>query len=335
MAKSENQKLKMIYLMDKFLRDTDEEHGITVKEMIEYLDKNDIGAERKSLYDDIARLQDYGLDIISEKIGRETYYKLVSREFELAELKLLVDSVQSSKFITTAKTNDLIKKLENLTSRYQAGSLQRQVYVINRVKNPNEKIYHFVDALHEAIHNRTMINFQYGVWNTRKQLVPKHGEDKTYTISPWALSWYEENYYLIGYDHDEEKDKHFRVDKLLKLDVCKKSLDYVPKPTDMDIASYTSKIFGMFGGEPVSVKLKVENSMVGVVLDRFGKNINLIPVEDEDRFTVNVDVAMSQQFIGWLVGLGDKVQVVAPDELRQKVKESLEEILELYKKRTS
>ncbi len=331
MAKSENQKLKMIYLMDKFLRDTDEEHGITVKEMIEYLEKNDIGAERKSLYDDIARLQDYGLDIISEKVGRETYYKLVSREFELAELKLLVDSVQSSKFITTAKTNELIKKIEGLTSRYQAGSLQRQVYVINRVKNPNEKIYHFVDALHEAIHNREMITFQYGVWNTKKQLVPRHGKDKVYTISPWALSWFEENYYLIGYDHDAGKDKHFRVDKLLKLDICKNSSGYVAKPTGMDIASYNSKIFGMFGGEPVSVKLKVDNSMVGVILDRFGKNINIIPVEGEESFTANVDVAISQQFIGWLIGLGDKVQVVSPDKLRMKVKESLEDILKLYK----
>lgn len=331
MAKSENQKLKMIYLMDKFLKDTDEEHGITVKEMIEYLEKNDIGAERKSLYDDIARLQDYGLDIISEKVGRETYYKLVSREFELAELKLLVDSVQSSKFITKAKTNELIKKIEGLASKYQAGSLQRQVYVINRVKNPNERIYHFVDALHEAIHNREKITFQYGVWNTKKQLVPKHGDNKAYVISPWALSWFEENYYLIGYDHDAGKEKHFRVDKLLKLDRCKDSSDYVAKPSDMDIASYNSRIFGMFGGEPVSVKLKADNSMVGVILDRFGKNINVIPVPGEDSFTANVDVAISQQFIGWLVGLGDKVHVVSPDELRQKVKESLEDILKLYR----
>ncbi len=331
MAKSENQKLKMIYLMDKFLRDTDEEHGITVKEMIEYLEKNDIGAERKSLYDDIARLQDYGLDIISEKVGRETYYKLVSREFELAELKLLVDSVQSSKFITTAKTNQLIKKIEGLTSRYQAGSLQRQVFVINRVKNPNEKIYHFVDALHEAIHNKKVITFQYGVWNTKKQLVPRHGKDKVYKISPWALSWFEENYYLIGYDHDAGKDKHFRVDKLLKLDICEKSEDYVAKPKDMDIASYNSKIFGMFGGEPISVKLKAANSMVGVILDRFGNSINIIPVEGEEAFTANIEVAISQQFIGWLIGLGDKVQVVSPDDLRQTVKKSLEDILKLYK----
>lgn len=331
MAKSENQKLKMIYLMDKFLKDTDEEHGITVKQMIDYLESNDISAERKSLYSDILYLQDYGLDIITEKIGRETYYKLASREFELAELKLLVDSVQASKFITTAKTNQLIKKIEGLTSKYQAGSLQRQVYVLNRVKNPNEKIYLFVDQLHEAIHNKEVITFQYGVWDTKKKLVPKHGKDQFYRLSPWALCWYEENYYLIGYDHNAKKDKHFRVDKLLKMDVCEDSSDYVEKPAKMDIASYNSKVFGMFGGASEAVKLKVDNSMVGVILDRFGKDVNIIPVPGEDSFTVNVDVAISQQFIGWLIGLGKQVEVVAPDTLRDTIKTSLKEILEKYK----
>lgn len=329
MAKSENQKLKMIYLMDKFIKDTDEEHGITVKEMIEYLEKNEVGAERKSLYDDIARLQDYGLDIISEKVGRETYYKLVSRDFELAELKLLVDSVQSSKFITTAKTNQLIKKIEGLTSKYQARELQRQVYVVNRVKNPNEKIYLFVDQLHEAIHSRSQITFQYGAWDTSKKLIPK--KEEPYVISPWVLCWYDENYYLIGYDHKAGKEKHFRVDKLLKLDVCKPSDEYVDKPEELDIATYNSKVFGMFGGQPNRVKLKVNNKLVGVVLDRFGTDVTLIPVKDEDAFTVNVDVAFSQQFVGWLIGLGDDVEVIAPDSLREEVKKSLEEILKLYK----
>lgn len=330
MAKSENQKLKLLYLMDKFMTDTDEEHGITIKQMIDYLESNEISAERKSLYSDVMYLQDYGLDIITEKVGRETYYKLASREFELAELKLLVDSVQASKFITTAKTNELIKKIEGLTSKYQAKGLQRQVYVVNRVKNPNEKIYLFVDQLHEAIHNKSVITFQYGVWDTKKKLVPKHGKDKYYKVSPWALCWFEENYYLIGYDHDAKKDKHFRVDKLLKMDVCKESIEYVGKPAKLDIASYNSKVFGMFGGISEPVKLKVDNELVGVILDRFGKDVNIIPVPGEDNFTVNVDVAISQQFIGWLVGLGDQVEVLAPDTLRDRIKDSLHDILKKY-----
>lgn len=330
MAKSSNQKLKMIYLMDKFIRDTDEEHGITIDDMIEYLAGYDIKSERKSLYDDIECLNTYGMDIIKEKKGRETFYKLVSREFELAELKLLVDSVQSSKFITTGKTNQLIKKIEALASKYQAVGLQRQVYVINRVKNPNEKIYLFVDQIHESIHNRVQITFQYGEWNTKKKLVPKH-DGMLYKVSPWALSWYEENYYLIGYDHKDAKVKHFRVDKMLKLEVGNSTEDYEKKPTDFDLASYDNKTFGMYGGAEERVKLKVHNSLVGVMLDRFGKDINIIPVSGEDAFTVNVDVAISKQFIGWLVGLVDQVEVIAPDSLRTEVKKTLEDILKKYK----
>lgn len=330
MAKSSNQKLKMIYLMDKFIRDTDEEHGITIDDMVEYLAGYDIKSERKSLYDDIECLNNYGLDIIKEKKGRETFYKLVSRDFELAELKLLVDSVQASKFITTAKTNELIKKIEALTSKYQAVELQRQVYVVNRVKNHNEKIYNFVDQLHEAIHNRNQISFQYGKWDTNKTLVPKHN-GRLYYVSPWALSWYEENYYLIGYDHEEKKVKHFRVDKMLKLQLDENTDNYEKKPADFDLASYDNKTFGMYGGQEERVKLKVHNDLVGVILDRFGMDINIIPVKGEDAFTVNVDVAISKQFIGWLVGLVDEVEVMSPDSLREEVKKTLNNILKKYK----
>ena len=329
MAKSSNQKLKMIYLMDKFLRDTDEEHGITVNDMVDYLASHDIKAERKSLYDDVECLNTYGMDIIKEKVGRDTYYKLVSRDFELAELKLLVDSVQSSKFITANKTRELIKKLESLSSSHQAVELQRQVHVINRVKNPNEKIYLTVDMLHEAIHNQVQVQFQYAAWNLRKELVPKH-DGKTYSVSPWALTWDDENYYLIGYDEDDEKIKHFRVDKFLKLSITDKERHGKELFNKFDLASYSKKTFGMFGGVEQSVKLKADNDKVGVMIDRFGSDIMIIPDKDGKHFTVNVDVAISDQFIGWLVGLGSGVQVVYPQDVRDKVKENLQKIMDLY-----
>lgn len=329
MAKSSNQKLKMIYLMDKFLRDTDEEHGITISDMVEYLASYDIKAERKSLYDDVECLNTYGMDIIKEKVGRDTYYKLVSRDFELAELKLLVDSVQSSKFITANKTRELIKKLESLSSSHQAVELQRQVHVINRVKNPNEKIYLTVDMLHEAIHKQVQVQFQYAAWNLRKELVPKH-DGKTYSVSPWALTWDDENYYLIGYDEDDEKIKHFRVDKFLKLSITDKERHGKELFNKFDLAAYSKKTFGMFGGDEQSVKLKATNDKVGVMIDRFGSDIMIIPDKDGKHFTVNVDVAISDQFIGWLVGLGSGVQIVYPQDVRDKVKENLQKIIGLY-----
>ena len=329
MAKSENQKLKLIYIMDKLIKDTDEEHGITVTEIIEYLESRDIKAERKSIYNDLDTLGNYGLDIIKEKSDKKVYYKLVSRDFELAELKVLVDLVQVSKFLTPNKTEQLIKKLEALTSKYEAACLQRQVHVINRVKNPNEKIYLLVDKLHEAIHKGVQITFQYANWNLKTELIPKHN-GKLYKVSPWALTWDDENYYLIGYDEDETKIKHFRVDKMLKLQISEETRHGKEIFDKFDLANYSKKTFGMYGGEEQNVKLKVDNSLVGVIIDRFGTDVMIIPDNAGKYFTVNVDVAVSNQFIGWIVGLGDGVEILAPQSLRENVKNMLHNLMKRY-----
>lgn len=329
MAKSSNQKLKLIYLVDKLMRDTDENHGITISDMISYLEANGIKAERKSLYDDVALLTDYGYDIISEKKNRKTYYKMVSRDFELAELKLLVDSVQSAKFITTKKTEELIKKLESLASKHQAVELQRQVHVMNRVKNVNEKIYLYVDKLHSAIHKGCKVSFQYTSWNLKKELVPKHN-GKEYIVNPFSLTWDDENYYLIAYDELEEKVKHFRVDKMLDLEELEQQSSNIEVFGKFDIAEYSKKTFGMFGGDHCTVKLKVANYLVGVILDRFGKEVMIIPAKDGEHFTVNVEVALSDQFIGWVIGLGKDVEVVSPDELKTRMVSVAEDMLKKY-----
>lgn len=331
MAKSFNQKLKLMYLMDKFMKDTDDEHGITIADMIAYLEANDIRAERKSLYDDVETLRSYGMDIVMEKKDKKAYYKLVSRNFELAELKLLVDSVQSAKFITSKKTEELIKKLESLSSKHQAVELQRQVYVLNRVKNPNEKIYLYVDMLHHAIHNDHKVAFKYTSWNLKKQLVPKH-DGKVYRISPWALTWDDENYYLIGFDEEENKIKHFRVDKMLSLEELTEGRLGKDEFSGFDLATYSKKVFGMYGGEEQTVKLRVNNNLVGVIIDRFGTDINIIPDKDKEHFTVNVEVASSNQFLGWIIGLGDGVEIISPTELRDKMVSIAEDLFKTYKK---
>ncbi|MGN0152109.1 MAG: helix-turn-helix transcriptional regulator [Wujia sp.] len=325
MGKSENQKLKLLYLRDKFMQDTDEQHGITVNEIIDYLGRYDIRAERKSVYDDIETLRTYGMDILKEKRGGKVYYKLVSRQFELPELKLLVDSVQASKFITTRKTNELIKKLESLSSRYEAGELQRQVYVLNRVKNPNEKIYMSVDALHRAIHEDVQVEFQYTAWNLKKKLEPKH-DGRMYHVSPWALIWDDENYYLVGYDEDADCIKHFRVDKLMGLQLTERKRHGKELFGRFDPASYAGRTFGMYGGEEQCVKLRMENRLVGVLIDRFGKDIIIIPDRDGAHFTASVNVAVSTQFLGWIVGLGPGVQILEPASVRTRMKDMLKNI---------
>lgn len=216
MAKSSNQKLKLIYLMKILMEYTDEKHSLTMEEIKSKLQLYDISAERKSLYNDIENLRLYGLDIIGTKEDRTYSYYIGNRQFELAELKLLVDCVQSAKFITEKKSNVLIKKIEELASRYEAMQLQRQVFVAGRVKTMNESIYYNVDRIHSAIADNFQITFQYFQWNVDKKMKLRHN-GIWYIVSPWSLSWDDENYYLIAYDSVEHIIKHFRVRDSLRV----------------------------------------------------------------------------------------------------------------------
>lgn len=329
MARNENQKLKLIYIMDMLYRETDEEHGVTITDMINMLESHDIKAERKSLYNDIDTLTAYGMDIMKKKYDRNMYYSLVSRDFELAELKLLVDAVQSSKFITVNKTNELIKKIESLTSKYEARQLQRQVYVLNRLKNINEKIYISVDVLHRAIHKGVQVTFKYTSWNVKKELVPKHGGE-IYRVSPWGLIWDDENYYLIGFDEKSQTIKHYRVDKMIELDETDIPRNGKELFERFDAASYSKKTFGMYGGKVCTVKLKVASELAGVIIDRFGSDIMLHPNSDNEHFTVNVDVAVSEQFLGWIAGLSGNVEIVEPCHVREQFKNMIKNWNKMY-----
>ena len=193
MPKGTNQKLKLLFLMQILQERTDDNHGLTMQEIIDALQACDVTAERKSIYTDIVLLNQWGLDIVMEGVGRNTCYKMAGRHFELAELKLLVDAIQSSKFITEKKSNELIKKLENQVSKYDAKLLQRQVYVSGRIKTINESIYYNVDTIHNAITNNCKIKFQYFQWNIKKEMELKRSGE-VYEISPWALTWDDENY---------------------------------------------------------------------------------------------------------------------------------------------
>lgn len=328
MAKSSNQKLKLIYLMKILLERTDETHGITMPEIIEALAAYDISAERKSLYNDIESLRVYGLDIIGTQEDRNYFYHIGSRQFELAELKLLVDSVQSAKFITEKKSNELIKKIEGLASQYEASQLHRQVFVAGRVKTMNESIYYNVDRIHTAIAENSRITFQYFQWNVEKKMELRHN-GAVYEVSPWSLSWDDENYYLIAYDNGEEKIKHFRVDKMLNIQSNGETREGKQAFKSFDMAAYSRKMFGMYGGKEEWVRLECDNSYAGVMVDRFGKDISMIPLDDT-RFTVNVEVAVSSQFIAWVIGLGEGVRITGPERVVAMVKTEIDRLIKQY-----
>lgn len=327
MAKSEKQKLKLLYLMQLLLEKTDEEHAVTMSEIIEYLEKNDIQAERKSIYNDMQLLMDFGLDIISIKERPGGYY-LASRQFELAELKLLVDAVQSSKFITSKKSRELIKKLGTLCSDSQAKQLQRQVVVTNRNKAVNESIYYNVDMIYNAIAANVKVRFQYFEWNVNKEMqLRKNGA--FYCVSPWLLTWDDENYYLIAYDDGAGIVKHYRVDKMLKIGLTGEERSGKEAFDGFDIAGYSKKTFGMFAGEEETVTLCLEERLTGVVVDRFGTEAAMRK-KDESHILARVNVAVSRQFFGWVAGLGAGIKIEAPEMVAEQYRAYLEEILKLY-----
>ena len=323
-----NQKLKLLYLIKIFTEDTDDQHALTLPQIAEKLDAYGISAERKTLYQDFELLRDFGFDIIGQQARRNFYYHMGNRRFELPELKLLVDSVQSAKFITDKKSNALIKKLEGMVSKYEARKLQRQVIISGRIKAMNESIYYNVDKLHEAIGTDRQIRFKYFRWNIKKEMELRK-DGAWYQVSPWALMWDDENYYLVGYDAEDGKIKHYRVDKMWRISVADRKREGKEQFKAFNMPRYTKSLFGMFGGEEVKVTLEAENGMVGILLDRFGKDIPVKPV-DADHFRTSVVVAVSSQFLGWIMALGDGVKIIGPDKVVARMKEEIRLISKMY-----
>lgn len=329
MAKSSNQKMKLLYLLKIFSEKTDENHCMSSGELITELERYGIIAERKSIYDDINCLMNVGYDIVNVKARSGGGYYLASREFELPELKLLVDAVQASRFITQKKSRELIAKIERLASPYEAKKLQRQVIVAGRIKAENESIYYNVDRIHNAIQDNIPITFTYLEWNIKKELQPRKAGQK-YKVSPWALTWKDENYYLIAYDQAEEKIKHFRVDKMNRIEgVAKEKRSGMSEFEKLDIGEYTNKTFGMFGGEAETVTILLPASMIGIIIDRFGKETD-VRSRENNMISVRIKAAVSGQFYGWITGLGNRVSIIAPEKIKREYAEYLKEILEKY-----
>ncbi|MCR5715516.1 MAG: WYL domain-containing protein [Lachnospiraceae bacterium] len=327
MPKSENQKLKLLYLLKILTEETDEEHVLPMGKLLEKLSSYGINAARKSIYDDVERLKDMGYDILYRP-GTDGGYFLASREFELMELKLLVDAVQASRFITESKSAELSAKLTHLASVYEARALSRQVVYTGSKKAENEKIYYSVDAIQEAMRQDRRISFAYLEWTLNKQLVARHG-GKRYDVSPWALLWNDENYYLIGYDEEAKQIKHFRVDKFDDTKVEELARGGKEAFDDCRIERFSTKTFGMFGGEEEMVTLQCHNELIGVMIDRFGKEVSIQRDAGlKDQFRIHVHVAVSGQFFGWLTGIGSGIRIVSPANVAAQYREYLKRILE-------
>ena len=328
MTRGTNQKFKFYYTMKIMLEMTDEEHSITVPQIIKELEQYEITAERKSIYEDLHDMERFGIEVMKEQIGRQTFYHVSAREFELPEAKLLIDAIQSSKFITRTKSRELIQKIKGFVSKYQARQLQRQVFIANRVKTMNESVYYNVDEIHNAINQNKKISFEYFKWDVNKKLVPRH-DGLPICVSPWALTWDDENYYLVAYDDFDKKIKHYRVDKMMHIEVINEMREGKELFKGFDMARYSRATFGMYGGEERTVRILTENSLCGVFIDRFGKDIIFSPVDDDhSEFFVKVNV--SPQFFGWIFSLGTGVKLLSPDDVVADMKTAARKFLEMY-----
>ncbi|MCR5311795.1 MAG: WYL domain-containing protein [Lachnospiraceae bacterium] len=320
MPRGTNQKFKFTYLMRIMLEKTDDEHSLTMSQIMEELAKYDITAERKSIYTDFQDMTDrFGIEIIKEQKGRDVEYHVGARQFELAEVKLLIDAIQSSKFITEKKSRELIAKVKSFVSDYQAGSLQRQVFINDRVKTMNESVYYNVDDIQAALNENKKISFKYYRWNIKRELEPSHNGERL-TVSPWALVWDDENYYMVAYDEVDEKIKHYRVDKMMKIALTDEKRAGKELFKNFDMARYSKATFGMYGGEEKRVKIRFKNHLCGVFIDRFGKDISFKAV-DEDHCEFYVTVNVSPQFFGWILSLGPDVKILGPEDVAEQIRD--------------
>lgn len=327
MAKSERQKLKMLYTMQYLMQNTDENHPVSVAQIIDELEKHEISAERKSVYSDLEALRDFGLDIVQCR-GRNNGYYIASRDFELPELKLLVDSVQSSKFITQKKTLSLIKKIESLASVYDAQLLQRQVYVRDRVKSMNESVYYNVDELSNAISRDRMIRFRYFEYTVDKERRLRR-DGAWYEVSPFALMWDDENYYMLAWDAEAQRLKHYRVDKMSSISALEKFREGKDAFKAVDMSAYSKKIFGMFTGDVETVRIRFANHLAGAVIDRFGRDVMMIR-DSNEHFVISVEVAVSPQFFAWVFGFGAEAEILSPERVRSEMRERAAAVCEKY-----
>jgi len=317
--------MKLLYLMKILLERSDEEHPLTVQELVQALAEYDIRAERKSIYSDLELLRQYGLDIEMRQSKTFGYY-IASRQFELPELKLLVDAVQSSRFITQKKSRELIGKLSSLTSKHHAKQLRRQVFSAERPKAINESVYYSIDTIHLAIEDGVKINFQYFDYDLSKSRVYRR-DGAHYSLTPLALCWNDDNYYVVCYNAKYDDFNHYRIDRMSSVSLSPEKADKIDKGR-FNVAEHMKRVFGMFGGERIRAKLRFDESLINTVLDRFGIDV---PLRKADGgFEVTVEISESPVFLSWMAQFGQRAEIIAPDSLREAMRTLMLELYKIY-----
>ena len=328
MAVQSRQKQKLLTMKELFEKRTDEHHSFTGARLIEILGDSGIKAERKTIYDDIKTLRDSGMDIVTVKDGHSNAYYLGARVFQQEELFVLADAVASSRFLTKKKSQDLIKKLQSLTSDYMGKELRRQIYVDNRAKNFNEQIYYSVNRIQEGIFDEKEIRFKYTEFNPDKKQILKHNGEP-YTVSPYSLVWENENYYLVCYCNKHGKICRYRVDRMIGVEVTEANARKLSDDERAEVSNMQS-LYGMFGGKTESVTMQFDNSLANVVIDKFGMNCHPHKNPD-DTFYLTVDVQIAPTFWGWFFQFGNRAKILAPDNVIEQAKEYLREIADNYR----
>lgn len=325
MPRSYDQKLKLLYIRDYLEKNSHMDHPVNASELIEMLQRDhEIQCERKTIYSDIKALQEYGMDIVSLQ-GKDGGYYLASRNFELPELKLLIDAVQSSRYLTEQKSRELIEKLCKECSVHDAKLMRRTIKVTGRVKSMNESIYSNIDHIQEAIIQNRQIGFRYFSWDIKGQ---RQYKDKTYIASPYGVCQDNDNCYLVSWT-EEHGITHFRVDRMSHLRLSEGSRIPCPELTGKAFNEYANRTFQMYAGETVNVKLRFHKSLINVVIDRFGRDTMLIP-EGEDWFSFTVPVAISPMFLSWVIGFGSKAKILWPQSAVEACRDLCRQAIEQY-----
>lgn len=313
MPRLSNQKRKLIYLREILLEYTDEKHPMTMSEIIKQLSARGISAERKSIYDDLDALKVLGTDIRTVRSKSVGYY-VAKRDFEISELKLLVDAVTASRFIPHKNAAELIKKLSSLAGIYERPALNRQVFVSNKNPALEADMFSTVDRIHDAIESDCNVKFRYYSWTVRKEKEFRRGGG-FYTVSPWSLVWDDNNYYLVGFDTEKGEIRHFRVDKMTDTQITQAKRSGKEQFERFDIQSYSDAAFGMFGGKMERVTLKCQKRLANVMIDRFGSRTVIL--NDGETFRITVNVIPGPVFLGWILSFGGEVEILSPSSARE------------------
>jgi predicted DNA-binding transcriptional regulator YafY len=324
MPKSDNQKLTVLYILDYLERESDEDHPINADQLIAMLAGHRIQCERKTVYSDIAALQDYGIDIVTKR-GKGGGYYIASRIFELPELKLLIDAVQSSRYLTVKKSRELIDKLCRQCNRHEASLMHRDLVIDRRVKSMNETIYYSVDTIQDAIYENRQISFRYFDWGIDGK---RHYRDKDYQASPYGLCQDNENCYLLAHSQ-RHGVTHYRVDRMSDIEIIAKNRTPCPELTGANLINHANQLFQMYSGEKQTVKLRFHRSLTNVVIDRFGSEIMIIP-DGDDHISLTVNVAVSPLFLSWVIGFGDKVKILHPKAVADQCAALCQQVMQQY-----